>query len=224
MKNPVIFCLLLIFVPSLIAQQAAQAAERAGRNYISGDDDEQVQIVPADLSSPGPRKFHGGAVLKSVRQVSIFWGSHWADSQVRTRETSLLDLPASDGTLTNELQNNKIAIVRAAPSVDELTVVDGTINDLAIQSKLAALLRTKTIPAPGTGTVYVIYLGPGINSSLGSHKGGINYLAYHNDVHLEDGEIDYVVVPYHADAATHRAAAGRAFVEAVLNPNGGGWY
>jgi len=99
-----------------------------------------------------------------------------------------------------------------------------SINDLDIQRKLSDLLQSKTIAAPSASTVYVIFLAPGTSSTLGGHKAGVEYAAYHNFVNLEAGEIHYVVVPFHADAERHSAAAARAFAETALNPNGQGWF
>lgn len=205
---------------------AVQSIDRpAEPNLVFDDDGGKTQIVPADLSVTVEKKFHGGEVMKSAQQASIFLGSAWGDPQVRSRKTALIDLGAKQTAYLAELQANKIRLMSAAQEVEDFSDLASTrVNDLTIQRKLADMLAAKSIPAPTPNTIYVIYLAPGIESSLGMHKGGRDYAAYHNFVHLDPGEIRYVVVPFHQDADRHGAAAARAFAETALNPNGTGWY
>jgi hypothetical protein len=211
----------------LMAQQSGQTIDRfAGTNFVSGDDDEQIQIVPVGLAAAGPKKYHGGPVLKSVQQVPIFLGKGWAENEARARQTALADLLVSDNVVSGELQSHAIKTLRAAPSVDDFSDLSAaTVNDLVIQRKLVDLLHNKAIPAPGANTVYVVYLASGISSSVGASKAGKDYLAYHNVLNAEVGEVRYVVVAYNQDVATQRAAAARAYSEAAVNPRGfDGWF
>lgn len=228
MKKHILCALLLCGLATgvLTAQQQAVVDRPAEPNFVFDDDGGKAQIVPADLSAAGPKTFHGGPVLASTRQVSIFLGAGWGDQQFRTRENSLLDVTA---TATNaqvtELKRHNIKTLRASQRLEDFSdLSNARVNDLTIQQKLSDMLQSKTIPAPAAGTVYVIFLAPGIQSSLGAHQGGVDYAAYHNFVNLEAGEIHYVVVPFHENAEQHGAAATRAFAEAALNPNGRGWF
>ncbi|MGZ4843607.1 MAG: hypothetical protein ACXVJ1_02845 [Candidatus Angelobacter sp.] len=210
----------------LAAQQQATVDRPAEPNFVFDDDGGKAQIVPADFSIAGPKTFHGGPVLASAQQVSIFLGAGWGDAQFRARESSLLDVTAAVGSAhVAEMQKHNIKTLRAAPQVEDFTdLSQSKVNDLTIQQKLSDLLKSKAVPAPTAGTVYMIFLAPGIQSTLGGHQGGVDYAAYHNFVNLEAGEIHYVVVPFHANADNHSAAATRAFAEAALNPNGQGWF
>jgi hypothetical protein len=210
----------------LAAQQQASVDRPSEPNLVFDDDGGKAQIVPADLSVAGPKTFHGGPVLASTQQVSIFLGTGWGDTQVRGRETSLLDVTASAGNAqVTEMKQHSIKTLRAVPQIEDFTdLSQSKVNDLTIQQKLSDMLKSKAIPMPTAGTVYVIFLAPGIHSTLGGLQGGIDYAAYHNFVNLEAGEIHYVVVPFHENAATHSAAATRAFAETALNPNGQGWF
>jgi hypothetical protein len=210
----------------LAAQQQASVDRPAEPNFAFDDDGGKAQIVPVDFSVAGPKAFHGGPVLASAQQVSIFLGAGWGDSQVRARETSLLDLTASVGNAhVAEMKQHSIKTLRAAPQIEDFVdLSQSKVNDLTIQQKLSDMLKSKAIPAPAAGTVYVIFLAPGIHSTLGGLQGGVDYAAYHNFVNLEAGEIHYVVVPFHENADTHGAAATRAFAETALNPNGQGWF
>src|SRR5262249_41630325 len=153
------------------------------------------QIVPPDFSVAGPKTFHGGPVLASPRQVSIFLGAGWGDQQFRTRESSLLDVTATTGSAQlTELKTHNIKTLRASQRLEDFSDLSTVrVNDLTIQQKLSDMLQSKTIPAPVAGTVYVVFLAPGIHSTLGAHQGGVDYAAYHNFVNLEAGEIHYVV-------------------------------
>jgi hypothetical protein len=210
----------------LSAQQQASVDRPAEPNFAFDDDGGKTQIVPVDFSVAGPKTFHGGPVLASAQQVSIFLGAGWGDTQVRARETSLFDVTASAGNAhVAEMKQHSIKTLRAAPQIEDFVdLSQSKVNDLTIQQKLSDMLKSKAIPAPTAGTVYVFFLAPGIQSTLGGLQGGVDYAAYHNFVNLEAGEIHYVVVPFHENAATHSAAATRAFSETALNPNGQGWF
>jgi hypothetical protein len=210
----------------LSAQQQAPVDRPTEPNFAFDDDGGKAQIVPVDFSVAGPKTFHGGPVLVSAQQVSIFLGAGWGDSQVRARETSLLDLTASVGNAhVAEMKQHSIKTLRAAPQIEDFVdLSQSKVNDLTIQQKLSDMLKSKAIPAPAASTVFVIFLAPGVHSTLGGLQGGVDYAAYHNFVNLEAGEIHYVVVPFHENAATHSAAATRAFAETALNPNGQGWF
>jgi len=69
----------------LSAQQQASVDRPAEPNFAFDDDGGKTQIVPVDFSVAGPKTFHGGPVLASAQQVSIFLGAGWGDSQVRAR-------------------------------------------------------------------------------------------------------------------------------------------
>jgi hypothetical protein len=231
MKRITVAVLLLGWMMAALAQQTAPAKPAASLdrpeepNLVFDDDGGKTQIVPADLSVAAEKKFHGGEVMKSAQQISIFLGSGWGDTQVRSRQVALVDLGSRQTAGLDELKKNKVLTLSAAPPVEDFTDLKNTrINDLTIQRKLSDLLAGKAIPAPGPTTIYVIYLAPGINSTLGANKAGVDYAAYHNYVHLDAGEVRYVVVPFHDKEERHTAAAARAFADTALNPNGGGWY
>jgi hypothetical protein len=213
-------------VTYVLAAQQASVDRPAEPNFAFDDDGGKAQIVPVDFSVAGAKTFHGGPVLASAQQVSIFLGAGWGDSQIRSREASLVDVIASAGnTQVAELKQHSIKTLRAAPKLEDFSdLSQSKVNDLTIQQKLSDLLKSKAIPTPTADTVFVIFLAPGIQSSLGGLQGGLDYAAYHNFVNLEAGEIHYVVVPFLANADNHSAAATRAFAETALNPNGRGWF
>lgn len=228
MKKLYVATLLMFLAQCGAAQQKAAApVDRPPEpNMVFDDDGGKVQIVPADLATPAPKKFHGGAVLKSAQQVSIFLGSGWADTSARVRQRSLGDLSSSAvNAQLAELAAHKINLVPAAPITEDFSELARTpLNDLDIQRKLQQMLGSKAIPAPSASTIYVVFLAPEAVSTLGGNKAGIDYATYHNVVNLEAGEVRYVVVPFHQDAQLQVAAAARSFAEAALNPTGQGWF
>jgi hypothetical protein len=221
------FCILLLALAGaslLIAQQSLKSADQPSQpNFVFDDDGGAVQIVPVNMAATAPEKFHGGAVMKSVQQVSIFLGSGWGDPSMRSRESTLLDL-LSNGSSQVALQKHNIASLPAGATQEDFTSFDKTINDLNLQHKLADMLHSKAIPAPSASTVYVVFLAPGVNSVIGPHQAGKDYAAYHNFFNLQAGQVRYVVVPFDSNAANEQSAAARALTETALNPTGNGWY
>jgi hypothetical protein len=220
------FAMFLVQAVAAQQQQAATVVDRpAESNLVFDDDGGKVQVVPADLKPAAAKTFHGGAVMALAQQVTIFLGSGWADVSARVRQSSLGDLAASSGAHLAEARARNVKLLRAAPHIEDFSDLSkAPLNDLDIQRKLQELLANKAIPAPSASTIYVVFLAPGISSTLGGNKAGADYAAYHNVVNLEFGEVRYVVVPFHADSQRHAVAAARAFAETALNPNGQGWF
>lgn len=196
--------------PNVNSDARSQAADRLG-----DDDGGTVQIVPVDVATAKQSEARVAPMMKSVRQVSIFLGTAWAEPAARGRERILGDLSDRLG----ELQNNKVNILPSAPSVEDFTdLTKSAVNDLTIQQKLTQMLNSKAIPAPQAGTVYVVFLGPGIQSSVGGHKGGVDYAAYHNLIRTDAGEVPYVAVPFSDSAEGQAAAAAQAVIQTAFNP------
>ncbi len=221
-----VFCTLLLaglLMPALAVQQGAKPADTAPAkgNFVGDDDGGLTEIVAADPTAQGPRASDAAPVMKSVQQVSIFLGAGWGDQQVRSRQSRLLDLGASPAKpALADLRNKQVEVLPAAPRVEDFSDLSkGTINDLTIQRKLVEMLASHAIPAPTSNTVYVVFLAPGITSTLGTSKAGTDYSAYHNLLHAEAGDVRYVVVPYHENADRHSAAASRAFTDTAFNPS-----
>jgi hypothetical protein len=206
---------------ALTAQQAARPVAAPGpTNFVADDDGGVVQIIPVGAAVAGPRKAAARPVMQSVQQVSVFLGHAWSDQDVRTRETALLDLAAGAGSSQfAELHKHNTKVLPAAPAVEDFTdLSQTTVNDLTIQSRLLDLLDRKILPAPDAGTVFVVFLAPGIKSTLGGQTGGIDYAAYHSLVHHDGPVIHYVVVPFNEDPDQVANAAARAIVETAFNP------
>jgi len=195
----------------------------ANANFVADDDGGRTEIVPADPTRQGPRASAAVPVMKSVQQVSIFLGAAWGDRQARTRQTRLPDFPLnhSEAALT-ELRHHNVEVIPAAARVEDFSDLSkGPVNDLTIQRKLVEMLGNHAIPLPTASTIYVIFLAPGITSTIGASRAGIDYAAYHNLLHLDMSEVRYAVVPYQENADRHSAAALQVFVNTAFNPTGG---
>ena len=221
MKRLALCTLILGFaVQALLAQQAGKGSNanpvvRSQSDHLGDDDGGMVQIVPADVPAVEPAKEQVAPVMKSMRQVSVFLGTAWAEPVARSREGILNDLTGRLG----ELRNNNVTLLPATTSVEDFSDLTKTrVNDLFIQRKLTEMLNNRALPAPKSGTIYVVFLGAGIKSSVGGHKAGIDYAAYHSLIHTEAGEVRYVVVPFNENAERQAAAATQALIQTVFNP------
>ena len=137
----------------LTAQQAATVDRPAEPNFLFDDDGGKVQIVPADLALAGTKTFHGGAVLGSARQVSLFLGAGWGDQQFRSRQLPLLDIAAGQGPHRAELQQHGITTLRSTPRFEDFSDLSRTpVNDLAIQRKLR---QVSNLGADGEGAASI---------------------------------------------------------------------
>jgi hypothetical protein len=207
------------------AQQGNKSADTppANANFVGDDDGGLTEIVPVDPATQGSRASGAVPAMKSVQQVSIFLGAAWGDQQARTRQTRLPDFGGNRGELAlTELQHHNVEVAPAGPRVQDFSDLSkGPVNDLTIQRKLVELIENHAIPPPAANTIYVIFLAPGITSTIGASKAGIDYAAYHNLLHLDMSEVRYAVVPYQENADRHSAAALQVFVNTAFNPTGG---
>ena len=101
-------------------------------------------------------------------------------------------------------------------------MASATISDLEIQTRLDNLLS-------GAGhieasSVYVVFLAPGLGSTLGAKTSEKDFAAYHNHFHSAAGVVHYVVVPFDADSSRWLANAHQSLHQALINPEGNGWY
>src|SRR5882762_7596016 len=82
------------------------------------------------------------------------------------------------------------------------------------------MLKDGSLQRPNASTIYVIFLDPGLRSTLGTMLAGKHYLAYHNFFSTSGMKIHYVVAPFEANRETAYQVALRAFLAAAFNPNG----
>lgn len=195
---------------------------------LRDDDDGLVEIVPLrDVTRP-EATHHGGPVVTEAKVRVVFLGSAWRDEGTRSRQSKAGEAVTALGKAGELARLARQGIVRLdlhGTSHDFLDPVDGKrISDLDIQRRLDQLLSGRDLTGSEKDAVYLILLGPGLESTLGVSRSGRDFAAYHNYFHASSGLVRYAVVPYHADAAVWSAALRRSLTQTVVNPEGNAWY
>jgi hypothetical protein len=162
-----------------------------------------------------------GRAVSEPQQYSLFLGSGWTAPSVRARQSQLGNLLVniSDQLTISALAHRGIKS-RFGPtfSREKLDQPGEKVRDLDIQALLEALLKDGTLPRPNQATIYVVFLAPEIQSSLGTMTAGKHYAAYHNFYNAGGARLHYVVVPFEEDSDFAYQIALRAFIAAALNP------
>ena len=193
-------------------QQREEAVinEDGGRSYL---------VLPAASPLVGLAK--PGAGIGDLQQHSIFLGSGWADPALHAREDRLSNLLA---TIRDHAQMDEIAQAgftnRFGPTftLEKLDVTDNRkIGDLEIQDVLAGLFANGPLTEPQADSVYIVFLDPGLQSTLRSLTAGKHYLSYHSFFNASGSRAHYAVVPYQSDSTSAYQIALRTLVVAALH-------
>jgi hypothetical protein len=224
------FKLVLLFIIAISISVQAQE----GRPRETSDDQPQSVInddrgrafIIAGETQPLPAPASHGRIISEPQQNSIFLGKGWEEPSLRASEPELANLLANirDQSQLTGLDQFGMKNFFAATSTQEKIDVAGnrSISDLEIQSVLQAMLKNGSLQRPNASTIYVVFLDPGLRSTLGGMIAGKHYLAYHNFFNAPGLKIHYVVVPFAANQQAAYQIALRAFLAAALNPNGAG--
>jgi len=200
----------------------------AAEDVLFDDDGGRVFIVRRTEVAWNRLSHHGGATISRPLQVNIFLGKAWSKSSNKSRE-NLFSSPllALDAAGKQFLNSRQVEFSESEPLSQEaldFAPEGSTISDLQIQAALSDMFEHKWLNAPDANTIYVVFLPPGLQSTLGEMSGGKHYLAYHNFVHLFDVQVHYVVAPFEPDTKTAQRSVSRAVIDTALNPAGDGWY
>lgn len=187
------------------------------------DDGGRVFLIERGNKKPDQLMNHGGRVIADPRLRHIFLGAAWEDADkiaviqtpvaIDNRELSLLG-----GT---GIKNLSFPASRQDEPID--FGLENKVTDMQIRAYLDAIL-VKESGSPREDEIFVIYLPPGIQSTVGQLYGGKHYLAYHNFYYTEGGRVNYVVIPFDSDAQRRQETVRRVLIETILNPAGDGWY
>jgi len=82
------------------------------------------------------------------------------------------------------------------------------------------MFKDGTLPPPRAGAIYMLFLDPGLHSTLGALVAEKHYQAYHAFFNTSGAHVHYVVVPYQADLQAARQIALRALIVAAASPAG----
>lgn len=198
---------------------------------VLDNDGGRVQIVPR--ARPGkPAKSaptnHGGPVVGKGVLQAIFLGSTWRDGANRTKESRLLDALA-EGVAGRAASLSRYGIAgEEAPAALQEDLLDpletGSVSDLEIQRRLAKLLPAGSMRSSDESVVYVFFLAPGLTARLGATNSEKDFVAYHSFFRSEAGVVHYSVVAYDDQFSRWLANAERSLMQALMNPEGTGWY
>jgi hypothetical protein len=182
---------------------------------LRDDDDALISFVPTESFLQRARR-HQGGVLCNPRQRHIFLGKAWTDTSNLGRKAALSSLDVAPGP-------SLCAASHRLPPTNQMEATAFTgnarLSDLGIQAQLARLLKDGRLKV-ARNAIYVVFLPPGIQSTVGSAVGAKDYLAYHSHFHSDYGEVYYVVVPFSADVQIEKRAAARSILETSLSPEG----
>jgi hypothetical protein len=185
--------------------------EDGGRSFI---------IRPASAPLPGVMK-PGGPIVGDLLQHSIFLGSGWADPGLRAREPQLGNLLANirDQAQLDAVEEAGVKnLFGPTTSFEKLDMAGArNISDLEIQSVLAGMFKDGQLPRPSADSIYVVFLDPGLHSTLGSLVADKHYVAYHGFFNASGAKIHYAVVPFQPDTKAASQIALRALVVAALH-------
>lgn len=228
MRHLLLLMTLLVACGGALAQQppATQNSDDDQIQAVNDDDGGRAFIVPAGNFKrlTKLRRFKAPA-LAEPEQYSIFLGSGWSTPQLRAREPRLSNLLSS---IRNPGETENLATYGIencfAPTVSQEVLTnfsaDEKLSDILTRAALAELVNSGSLPRSGPSSIYVVFLEPGLGSTLGTLTGRKHYLAYHHSFNVAGQRLHYVVVPYEPDLERAQAIALRVFVAAALNPLG----
>jgi hypothetical protein len=215
---------IILMLSCALTAQAQQTATPLSPGYdraVANEDGGQAFIIERSsrrLSSFGrPRK----GTIAEPEQYSIFVGSQWQTPTLRELQVRLQRVLAN---LTDEaelLALQEIGIKnRFGPTagVERLDIASRSFSDLDIQRLLAAMFDSGALPQPSATKIYVVFLDPEIESTLGPLTGGKHYVAYHNVFRAGGEHTRYVVIPFQSDPARAYHDALRSLVAAAVKP------
>jgi len=215
--------------PSEAPAGPAPVLEAAPEGTVVFDDDGgKAQVIPRDAASGAEPTFHGGPVVARPNVKALFLGSAWRDTENKPARQR-----AADSIARLERTPEFSALSRYGLEAKELPLsshddfldpVDGKkISDLEIQARLDRLFQS-SMGELEAQSVFVVFLAPGIKSTLGTASSDKEYAAYHNHLHSAAGLIRYVVVPFDADAGRWLKSTRQSLIQAMINPEGNAWY
>jgi hypothetical protein len=163
----------------------------------------------------------GGPIMEDLQQHSIFLGSGWADPALRARELRLSKLLVNirDHAQLDEIEQAGIKNRFGATfSLEKLDIAgDRNIGDLEIQGVLAGMFSDGSLTEPQADAIYIVFLDPGLHSTLGALKADKHYMSYHGFFNTSGARIHYAVVPFQPDAIGQYQTGLRTLVVAALH-------
>jgi hypothetical protein len=214
--------LILLMVIAIAATSRAQERPDESQQAVTNDDGGKAFIVK--MSQLNNVVKFGQPVDGEIEQHSIFLGSGWADTDLRAREPELSRLLLGIREHFQPDESEGLGIKnRFAPTFSQEKLdIPGNRNcsDLEIQRVLAGMFKDGTLQPPRAGAVYMLFLDPGLHSTLGGLVAEKHYEAYHAFFNASGARVHYVVLPFQPDLQAARQTALRALIVAAASPAG----
>lgn len=217
--------ILVLMISAINASaQEPRSPERGKRKQetVINEDRGEAYIIGRKPQPPCSSLVSRGTPISEPQQYSIFLGGGWAKPNLQARESELANLLVNvrdQATITALAGCGVRNFFGPTFSREKLDKSGRKVTDLEIQAVLSEMLRDRTLPRLNPATIYVVFLDPELNSTLGTMIAGKHYAAYHNFFNASGIRFHYVVMPFEADQKAAYEIALRAFVAAALNPS-----
>lgn len=217
--------ILLVIIALVSGVQAQEPKPRNpdGQSGVTNDDGGRAFIIDRDSALLPAAANRSQTPIAAPQQHSVFLGSRWATPELRVREPELANLLSNinDQATIQTLNESGIKdFFGPTTTREKLDDLSGRVSDLEIQAVLGGMLKDGSLPAPNPNTIYIVFLDPKLNSTLGTLFAGKHYAAYHNFLNAGGSKLHYVVVPFEPDRKVAGQISLRALIAAALNPDG----
>ena len=155
--------------------------------------------------------YNGGDIITNVNAQAVFLGSQWANNSTLVSQQTQINSFLStivDSSYMTMMTNAGYGVglgTSTKGAVDNITFgnVNGTptVSDAQIQADIQAMIKAGTVAAPNPNQLYVVYVQPGVNITLGSDSSSTDFLGYHGafsgtNASGQQVDIHYAVISY----------------------------
>jgi hypothetical protein len=215
----------LIAASSVLAAPAGKIlTEKPGLAVASDDDGGRVELYHRSHAARD-LEFHGGPIVREPLVEVVFVGDSWSTPKLQSRAAALR-AAVDHVSATDSFAGTRDCGMKATALPITTRHLAGTakMNDLHMQGMIDKAMRAGSLPSRDENTIYLIFLAPDIDSTLGDRHPVTDYASYHSHFHTQDVNVRYVVVPFDTDAKLMSDAAAASLIRAIVNPDGDGWY
>jgi hypothetical protein len=170
--------------------------------------------------------YHGGALLRRARVITLFWGPDWSQSALRTYYNNFFQALFRDGRFMANLSQYGTAEAAIENGVFGGTCIDPTapaaqLSDAQIQDEFRSRIAAGNLPPPDENTVYFVFTPPGVvvTDPTGADS-QTDISGYHNSAG-GDTDFPYAVIPndpHYQDPRFTTLTISHELAEAVTNP------
>jgi hypothetical protein len=203
-----------------------------------------ILIVPLHTEPAAPAgtprlTYRGGPILTAVEVFVMYWGDAWSQgpqAQLMTQIDGFFDYvltsPLMDQLAEYDMPSASIGHGSRIASVQVAGSPPANVSDADVQRMVQNEISSGSpAPAPGSSTLYFVYLPPAVTVAMGGGASCQNFCGYHNAV---GSQLFYAVMPYPDcrgctgalsvfDALT--STTSHELCEAITDPvPGQGWY